>query len=53
MLFMCSKHLHSGNVTVILSTCCVGYKGLCKVKKHSKKSKNNLEVGGWVQVPFG
>ena len=25
-------------------------KGLCKVKKNSK---NNLEVGGWVQVPFG
>ena len=24
MLFMCSKHLQSGNVTVILSTCCVG-----------------------------
>ena len=36
MLFMCSKHLHSGDVTVILSTCCVGYTGLCKVKKKFK-----------------
>ena len=27
-------------------------RGFAKLKKF-KKSKNNLEVGGWVQVPFG
>ena len=27
-------------------------RGLAKLKKF-QKSKNNLEVGGWVQVPFG
>ena len=27
-------------------------RGFAKLKK-IKKSKNNLEVGGWVQVPFG
>ena len=27
-------------------------RGFAKLKKF-QKSKNNLEVGGWVQVPFG
>ena len=27
-------------------------RGFAKLKKF-KKSQNNLEVGGWVQVPFG
>ena len=27
-------------------------RGFAKLKKFHK-SKNNLEVGGWVQVPFG
>ena len=29
-----------------------GLRGFAKLKKF-QKSKNNLEVGGWVQVPFG
>ena len=29
-----------------------GLRGFAKFKKF-KKSKNNLEVGGWVQVSFG
>ena len=28
------------------------FRGFAKLKKF-QKSKNNLEVGGWVQVPFG
>ena len=30
----------------------VAIRGFAKLKKF-QKSKNNLEVGGWVQVPFG
>ena len=37
----------------ILFVCVIcALRGFAKLKKF-QKSKNNLEVGGWVQVPFG
>ena len=35
-----------------LTTEKMSFRGFAKLKKF-QKSKNNLEVGGWVQVPFG
>ena len=48
LLVNCTLYFPGGPVIATIN----GLRGFAKLKKF-QKSKNNLEVGGWVQVPFG